>query len=78
MSLKLDEAIQIVHYRGLGLLCAAELMYGSCYVVTFYDIGLMQCKSGRLEKGEKEFAGIVDYCVAGTTASRLCYVHREL
>lgn len=78
VSLKLDEAIQSAYYWGLGLLCAAELMYSSCYVVIFYGIGPTQCKSGRLEKGEKEVAGIVDYCVAGTAASRLCYIHREI
>lgn len=67
--------------RGLGLLCAEELIYSKCYVVTFYGIGEMQsaeCKSGSLEKGEKEVAGIADYCVPVTTASKLCYIHMEL
>lgn len=67
--------------RGLGLLCAEELIYSKCYVVTLYGIGWMQlseCKSGSLEKGEKEVAGIADYCVPVTTASELCYIHVEL
>jgi len=28
--------------RDLGLLCAEELMYTKCYVVTFYGVGPMQ------------------------------------
>lgn len=67
--------------RGLELLYAEELMHSKCYVVTFYGIGPMQsaeCKSGSLEKGEKEIAGIADYCVPVTTASKLCYICMEL
>lgn len=67
--------------RGLELPCAEELMYSKCYVVTFYGIGPMQsaeCKSGSLEKGEKEVAGIADYCVPVATASKLCYVNTKL
>lgn len=66
--------------RGLGLLCAEELIYSKCYVVPFYGIGGMQsaeCKSGSLEKGEEEVAGIADHCVPVTSASRPCSVPRS-
>ena len=67
--------------RGLGLLCAEELIYSKCYVVTFYGVGWKQsaeCKSGSLEKGEKEVAGIANYGAPVTTASKQCYIRMEL